>query len=106
MIADGDIESQKNVTAGAAVIGQRIFAYDTTNDGYGGVIGSWDTVTAKGAGFRYNGNLAVPTMEFGAVDPATGTMPSWCSHYRMQVTLVRQARLRLQRASLSDRTPI
>jgi hypothetical protein len=76
IVADGDMSSQKNVTAGAAVIGQRIFAYDTTHPSIGGVIGSWDVGTLKGAGFRYNGNYAVPTMEFGAVDPATGSMPS------------------------------
>jgi hypothetical protein len=76
IVADGDMSSQKNITAGAAVIGQRIFAYDTTNPGLGGVIGSWDVGSLKGAGFRYNGNYAVPTMEFGAVDPSTGSMPS------------------------------
>jgi cytoskeletal protein CcmA (bactofilin family) len=75
IVADGDISSHKNVTAEAAVIGSRIFAFDPTHNGLGGVVGSWNVDTLKGAGFRYSDNYAVPTMEFGAVDPATGTMP-------------------------------
>lgn len=71
IIAQGDISSSLNVTAGAAVIGARIFAF-RSDAGYGGVIGSWNTVTGKGGGIQLNSNTDPARLEFGAVDPASG----------------------------------
>lgn len=75
VIATGDIETASNLTSAHAVIGHHLFAYDKTPGVYyGGVIGSWDTDTARGAGFRFDGNSTPARMEFGPADPSSGIL--------------------------------
>lgn len=72
--ATGDIStSAGNITSNHAVIGDHLFAF-RTGSGYGGVIGSWDTSSGKGAGFQLNANVTPALMEFGPADPGAGTL--------------------------------
>jgi hypothetical protein len=76
VIAQGNIESAGNVTAEHAVIGHHLFAFERLGDFYGGVVGSWDPVSLKGAGFRLNASVTPPVMEFGPADPGLGVLTS------------------------------
>jgi len=76
LVVDGNVSAGPghNVSAGNAVIADHILAF-RTGTGYGGAVGSWDTTTGKGAGFRLNAG-SFSSLEFGPLDPASGSLSS------------------------------
>jgi cytoskeletal protein CcmA (bactofilin family) len=68
--AAGNITAAGNVSASNSVLGDHLLAFRA--GGYGGVIGSWETGTGRGAGFRLNASTT--TLEFGQMDPGSGNL--------------------------------
>ena len=74
VLANGNVETNQNVTAKYAVLGGRVVAF-ATGQALGGPVLSWDTANvAYAGGFRYNVNAGA--IEFGSADASTGLMTS------------------------------